>query len=95
MYPCTKKTSAKDRHERHGCHPVEKEAYLSHSLHDDKHNDGMTVPKHPINSLSRRNPIDMGKSTTNDAHDGGDDEMQRISKGGVGGELRSDSRNNA
>jgi hypothetical protein len=43
----------------------------------------MTVPKHPINSLSRRNPIDMGKSTTNDAHDGGDDEMQRISKGGV------------
>jgi hypothetical protein len=41
----------------------------------------MTVPKPCVNPPSRQNPIGMGKSTTHDAHDGDDDELQRFSKG--------------
>jgi hypothetical protein len=41
----------------------------------------MTVPKPFVNSPSCRNPIGIGKSTSHDAHDGDDDELQRFSKG--------------
>ena len=41
----------------------------------------MTVPEHASNSSSCTNPIGIGKSTADDAHDGDDDELQRFSKG--------------
>ena len=41
----------------------------------------MTVHKLFIHSPSCRNPIGIGKSTTDDAHDAHDDELQGFSKG--------------
>ena len=55
-------------------------ACLTGLLNDDKHDDGMTVSEYTSNSPSCRNPIGIGKSTTHDAHDGDDDELQGFSK---------------
>jgi hypothetical protein len=57
-------------------------AYLSLSLDDDEHDDGMTVLKPFVNPPSCENPLGIRKSTAHDAHDGDDDELQRFSKGG-------------
>ena len=43
----------------------------------------MTVSKHPINSPSLENPIDISKSAADDDHDAYDDELKRFSKGRV------------
>jgi hypothetical protein len=44
-----KKTGANHRHERHHRHDSEKVACLTGFFNDDKHDDGMTVPKHARN----------------------------------------------
>src|SRR5215213_1800041 len=75
-----KKTSAIHRHERHHRHGSEAAAYLCVLLDDDKHDDDMTVPEYTSNSSSCKNPIGIGKSTANDAHDGDDDELLGFSK---------------
>jgi hypothetical protein len=41
----------------------------------------MTVPEHARIDRHVENPIGIGKSTSHDAHDGDDDELQRFSKG--------------
>src|SRR5829696_8137671 len=43
----------------------------------------MTVPEHASNPPSCKIPIGIGKSTSHDAHDGDDDELQRFSKRGA------------
>jgi hypothetical protein len=75
---------ADHRHERHYRHAGEKNAYLSHFLHDNEGDAGMTLPEHPINLPSLGNPIGLRKSDTDDAHD---DELQGFSKGGGRGTL--------
>jgi hypothetical protein len=50
-------------------------------LCDGNRDDDVTVPEHSSHSPSCRNPIGIGKSTTHDAHDSDDDELQRYSKG--------------
>jgi hypothetical protein len=42
----------------------------------------MTITEHVSNLPSCRNLIGIGKSTTDDAHDGNDDELQRFSNWG-------------
>jgi hypothetical protein len=51
-------------------------------LNDDEHDDDVMVSEHTSNPPSCRYPIGIGKSTSCDAHDGNDDEMQRFSSMG-------------
>jgi hypothetical protein len=67
----------------HDRHLGEKTAYLSHFLHDDERDAGMTLPEHTTYSPSFGNPIGMEKSAADDDNDAHDDEMQRFSKGGL------------
>jgi hypothetical protein len=50
---------------------------------DGNRDDDVTVPEHASNLPSCRNPIGIGKSAADDAHDGDDNELQRFSEGGA------------
>jgi hypothetical protein len=72
---------ANHRHERHHRHGSQKTAYISGFHNDGKHDEDMTVPKHLAIHRHVENPIGIGKSTADDAHDAHDDDLQRFSKG--------------
>ena len=74
-----KKMPANHRHKRHHRHGSEEVAYLSLFFHDD----GMTLVDRPPIHRHVENPIGIRKSTSRDAYDGDDDELQRLSKWGV------------